>query len=132
VIRRLAQGDRERGAGTVLLLGVVAAALVVGVGLSLLVSAQVARAQAQSAADLAALAGAAALQDAAYGRTGPAGPGEPCAVAAEVVRRNGARLAACDDQGAGVLAVEARRQAAWGTASARARAGPLRAGGMTP
>jgi secretion/DNA translocation related TadE-like protein len=148
VTRPWAADDPERGAGTVLLLGVVAVVLMIGVVLSLLVSAQVARAQAQSAADLAALAGAAALRDAVLdGGPETSAPGEPCAVAAEVVRRNGARLASCDDEGAGVLAVETRRPAAWGTASARARAGPLgarpvrggsrgagpvRAGGATP
>ncbi|MGY4645409.1 Rv3654c family TadE-like protein [Cellulomonas sp. URHB0016] len=128
--------DREQGSGTVLLLGVVAVVLMLGVALSLLVSAQVARAQAQSAADLAALAGAGAMQDATSGlgavaaasAAGTAAGAEPCAVAAEVARRNGARLATCDDEGGGVLAVDARRSAAWGTASARARAGPLQPG----
>jgi hypothetical protein len=70
------------------------------------------------------------MRDAAFG--GGAALGEPCVVAAEVARRNGARLAGCGDEGAGVLSVEARRSAAWGTASARARAGPLSAAGRTP
>ncbi|GIG22148.1 hypothetical protein Cch01nite_28720 [Cellulomonas chitinilytica] len=113
-----------------LLLGVVAVVVTLGAALSLVVSAQVARARAQSAADLAAIAGATAMRDAATGRGDVLG--EPCAVAAEVVRRNGARLAACDDEGAGVLAVGVSRPAAWGTAVASARAGPLHSDEPTP
>lgn len=127
LVARVVGHDAQRGSGTVLLLGVVAVVLMLGVALSTLASAQVARARAQSAADLAALAGAAALRDASFG-----GGDDPCAVAAEVVRRNGARLASCDDEGVGVLEVGASRSTAWGTAVATARAGPRSTGGSTP
>ncbi|MBO9555461.1 Rv3654c family TadE-like protein [Cellulomonas sp.] len=130
VVARVTGNDTERGSGTVLLLGIVAVVLMLGVALSMLVSAQVARARAQSAADLAALAGAAALRDASFGvRVGTVA--DPCAVAAEVVRRNRARLRSCDDEGAGVLAVGVSTAAGWGTAVATARAGPLSADGST-
>lgn len=105
----------DRGAGTVLLLGVVAAALVVAGGLGLLGAAQAARWRAQTAADLAALAGAAAAR---------AGTADVCGTADEVVARNGATTVACVREGDGVVRVEASSRGVWGDARAVARAGP--------
>ena len=116
MIRKCRLPSSDRGSGTVLLLALMAAALVVAGLLGLLASAQLARGRAQSAADLGALAGATALRDAA-------GP-EACAAAAEVVRRNGARLADCADEGSGVVRVRVVVRAAAGDATAGARAGP--------
>ncbi|GEK20091.1 Rv3654c family TadE-like protein [Cellulomonas xylanilytica] len=116
---RVPGGRGEQGSGTVLLLALVAVALVVAAMLGLLASAQLARGRAQSAADLGALAGAAGLL-AGQAR-------DPCATAAEVVRRNGGRLSSCTDEGAGVLTVRVAVQGAAGTATASARAGPASA-----
>ena len=109
----------ERGSGTVLLLALVAVALVAAALLGLLASAQLARGRAQTAADLGALAGAAGML---AGRSG-----DPCAAVGEVVRRNGARLAACTDEGAGVVTVRVVVARAGGSATASARAGPTSA-----
>ncbi len=116
---RLPGGDD--GSGTVLLLAVVAVALVVAGLLGLLASAQLARGRAQTAADLAALAGAGAVL---RGETS-----DPCGVASQVVRRNGARPAGCTDEGRGVVTVRAVVSSGAGEASARARAGPVSARG---
>ncbi|KRD45675.1 hypothetical protein ASE38_08830 [Cellulomonas sp. Root930] len=109
----------DRGSGTVLLLALVAVLLVVAGLLGLLAAAQLARGRAQTAADLGALAGAAQLL--------AAGSGDPCAVAAQTVRRNGGTLAACSDDGQGVLTVRVAVPTAIGAASAWARAGPASA-----
>jgi len=112
----------DRGSGTVLALGLIAVALVLGLALAALSSAQGARGQAQTAADLAALAGATALQ----------GGWDACPTARETVERNGAELVACVEQGDGVVRVDVVREATgWagvlGTARAAARAGPASA-----
>ncbi|MBA8811118.1 Rv3654c family TadE-like protein [Promicromonospora sukumoe] len=111
--------DPERGAGTVLVLGVVAAALLLAVGIAALGAAQNARGAAQAAADLGALAGATALRDGF----------DPCGTAGAAVTRNGAELAACEVLGGGVVRVVATRAAVGpagelGSARATARAGP--------
>ncbi|MFF2843099.1 Rv3654c family TadE-like protein [Paenarthrobacter sp. NPDC057981] len=110
--------DHERGAGSVLALslGAVVTALVLGV--LLLAQAGVMAARAASAADLAALAGA----DAARGLT----PGEPCAVASEVVGRHNATLSSCVVTGGEVVEVvtELAYPFSWGVASGHAKAGP--------
>lgn len=81
------RGASERGSGTVLVLGMIAA-LVLLVGLVHLLSASAtAAAQAARAADLAALAGA----DAARGLTSE----DPCTLAEEVAAANGAQLSSC-------------------------------------
>ena len=107
--------SRERGSGTVLLLAIVGALVVVGGAIGLLAAAQGARGRAQSAADLAALAAASAWQD---------GWGDPCAVAAVAVRRNGARLVGCTAREGGVVAVVASVGSPAGAATAHAQAGP--------
>jgi secretion/DNA translocation related TadE-like protein len=118
VTRRTGTADRERGAGTVLLLGVVAVVLLCTVGLAALGAAQHARARAQSAADLAALAGAAAHR---------AGLGA-CDTASASAGRHDATLVACvpgDDGTVTVtVSVAATGPTSLGDATARARAGP--------
>ena len=85
-------GVRRRhddGAGTVLALAMMGLLVVVGLGVAGVVGVVAAHRGAQSAADLAALAGAAALQDGA----------DPCERATEVARRNRADLRACEVDG---------------------------------
>lgn len=114
--------DRERGAATVLLLAVVAAALILATAAVALARAADARGTAQAAADLAAIAAAQAAQ-----RPG----GGPCAVAARVVGANGAALSACSVEAGGdvevVVTVAVEPLTGWHTAAiAVARAGPVR------
>ncbi|PFG41898.1 secretion/DNA translocation related TadE-like protein [Isoptericola jiangsuensis] len=111
----------ERGAGTVLLLGVVAVVLLCFLGLAALGAAQHARARAQSAADLAALAAATAA------RSGL----DACTTASAVTRRNGGEQADCLPGPGGTVTVTVvvpvRGPALPGAgqgAVARARAGP--------
>ncbi|MEV0949729.1 Rv3654c family TadE-like protein [Promicromonospora sp. NPDC050249] len=109
----------ERGAGTVLVLGVIAVILVLAFGIAALGAAQNARGAAQAAADLGALAGATALRDGF----------DPCGTARTAVARNGAALAVCEELGGGVVRVVVTRAAAGpggalGAARASARAGP--------
>ncbi|KQR17115.1 Rv3654c family TadE-like protein [Cellulomonas sp. Leaf334] len=118
--RRLPLARRDdQGSGTVLLLALVAVALVVAAMLGLLASAQLGRGHAQTAADLGALAGA--------GRLLAGEPGDPCVTVAEAVRRNGARLSSCTDEGGGVVRVRVVVSGAAGSATASARAGPASA-----
>ncbi|MFC8041131.1 Rv3654c family TadE-like protein [Paenarthrobacter sp. NPDC057355] len=118
--RRAFSFDSERGSGSVLALalGTVVTALLLSV--LLLAQAGVMASRAASAADLAALAGA----DAARGLTS----GEPCAVAAEVVRHHNAILSSCVVAGGEVVEVvtELAYPFRWGVATGRARAGPPR------
>lgn len=112
----------DQGSGTVLALGLIAVSLVLGLALAALSTAQGARGQAQTAADLAAVAGATALQ----------GGWDACPTAHETAERNGAVVAACVEQGDGVVRVDVTREAtgwagALGTARAAARAGPASA-----
>lgn len=119
--------DPERGAGTVLVLGIVAAVLLLAVGIAALGAAQNARGTAQAAADLGAIAGATALRDGF----------DPCGTAGAAVVRNGAEIGSCEVLEGGVVRVAATRAAvgpvgelggALGSARATARAGP-RGGG---
>lgn len=111
----------ERGAGTVLVLGIVAGLVVVLVALGGLAQAQAARGRAQTGADLAALAAATALRDG----------WEPCGRARETAGRNGVRVVACAETGAGSVRVDVVSGptvsvlgVALGEATAAARAGP--------
>ena len=110
---------RDGGAATVLVVGLVAALLVLTAGALVIASAVVASHRARVAGDLAALAGAAALQDSADG-------GRACAVAQGVARANGAVLQGCSSAGDGIITVRVTVDAAlWPRpASARSRAGP--------
>ncbi len=113
--------DDERGSGTVLVTAVVAAILIVSTaGLQLGAAASAAH-RARAAADLSALAGATAVQE---------GLADPCPRAAELARRNSARLTTCRrDEGEVVhVRVQTDVSGSWpgmpGTAEASARAGP--------
>jgi secretion/DNA translocation related TadE-like protein len=111
---------RDRGSGTVLAL---ALSLLIGLGATAGVArglAVAARHRANAAADLAALAGAAAALD---------GPGGACTEAGRVARANGGRLDRCVVTGE-VVEVRVARALALGrlgqwTAVGRARAGPV-------
>lgn len=108
----------ELGAGTVLAAGLGLVLLLAMTGVVLLGQAAVMASKAAAAADLAALAAA----DAARGLTA----GEPCAVAAEVAGRHGARLAGCAVAFGDTVQVrtELSFRSLFGPASGLARAGP--------
>lgn len=110
----------DRGSASVWLLGVGLALLAAGLAGATTGAAHVARHQAQSAADLAALAGAGRAVE---------GPEAACARAAEIVRANHARLTGCRLDGLDVtVTVEVTpASVVTGVATASARAGPLRA-----
>ena len=108
----------ERGAGTVLALGLGLLVVLAAVLVALLAQSAAMASRAAAAADLAALAAA----DAARGIAA----GEPCAVAVDVAHRNGARVVSCAE-GAGST-VQVRTELAvrgpLGAATGLARAGP--------
>ncbi|PFG35164.1 Rv3654c family TadE-like protein [Sanguibacter antarcticus] len=119
VVRRVRGRDREAGAGTVLLVGVVAALVLLAAFVGVLGGTVSARGAAQGAADLAALSAAGADMS---------GVQEPCSLADEVARRNGGTVAECLAEGDGIYTVAVTVGAPVGrTASARARAGPASA-----
>ncbi|MCL3861374.1 Rv3654c family TadE-like protein [Actinotalea sp. K2] len=133
------QARDDRGSGTVLALALVAVILVLAAGLGTLGAAQRARLGAQSAADLAALAaaGTIALPPGVTRGTAPTvGTEDPavaaCAVAAEVVARNRARLTGCEVRSGEVVELEVARDTVVGTATASARAGPASARAALP
>lgn len=105
----------ERGSGTVLALAVISLGLVLLAFLALLAGVMRSRAQAQSGADLAAIAAAGVLHR---------NPGtSPCATAAQVSAASGTDLAACRIDGEFVEVTVMSRSLA-GRATASARAGP--------
>ncbi|MDR7082606.1 secretion/DNA translocation related TadE-like protein [Arthrobacter ginsengisoli] len=108
----------ERGAGTVLALGLGLLVVLAAVLVVLLAQSAAMAARAAAAADLAALAAA----DAARGIT----PGEPCAVAADVARRNNARVLSCAEGAGNTVQVrtELEVRTPVGAATGLARAGP--------
>ncbi|WCI08264.1 flp pilus-assembly TadE/G-like family protein [Arthrobacter sp. OVS8] len=110
--------NQERGAGTVLALGLGMLVVLAAVLIMLLAQAGALAFRAAAAADLAALAAA----DAARGIT----PGEPCAVAADVARRNGARVLSCSEGTGSTVQVrtELEVRTPVGGATGLARAGP--------
>ncbi|WP_081689951.1 Rv3654c family TadE-like protein [Leifsonia xyli] len=105
----------DRGAGTVLAVLIVAVVVVVGLLVMAVCGALAAQRRAGVAADLAALAAA----DIAIGRL----PGEPCEVARNIARANGAVVSACAVTEA-VAVVTVQVGYAGLVASASARAGP--------
>lgn len=115
--RTLASSDR--GAASVLVIGILGLVVLLAGWLLLLAQAQSARGVAQTAADLGALAGATAVRSA----------GDGCAVAQETVHRNGAEPESCELLGGGVVRVRSAVPTVLGTASAAARAGPASARG---
>lgn len=113
-----AANRREDGAGTVLAVAMLGVLVTVTVATSGVVGVVAAHRRAQSAADLAALAGASALQDG----------GDACAHAGAIAERNGAELRSCqvDDWNVSVMVVN--RMPLPGGAldlEARGRAGPV-------
>lgn len=112
------QAPDERGAGSVLAVAMMGLLVTITVAVAGVVAIVATHRTAQSAADLAALAGAAALQDG----------GDPCAQAAEVARRNGATLSGCAVEGwnvsVAVSADTARLPGGVLDLKARGRAGP--------
>jgi secretion/DNA translocation related TadE-like protein len=122
----LSQRGSELGSGTVLamalgLLVILATALIV-----LLSQSAVMASRAAAAADLAALAAA----DAARGITA----GEPCRVAEDVARRNGARVLSCSEGSGGTVLVRTELVAGTilGAATGDARAGPPQGPAASP
>ena len=108
----------ERGAGTVLGLGLGLLVVLAAVLLAMLAQSAAMASRAAAAADLAALGAA----DAARGIA----PGEACAVAVEVAHRNGARVLSCA-AGAGdtvQVRTELIIRTPLGAATGLARAGP--------
>ncbi|RKT79078.1 secretion/DNA translocation related TadE-like protein [Terracoccus luteus] len=119
-------GDRDRGSGSVLVVGVVLALLVLTAGGLVVGSAVVASGRARAAADLAALAGAAALQRGSSA-------GAACAEAGQVATSNGSRPTGCAVSGFDVEVTTSSGAAlVAGVAVARSRAGPDPAPGVRP
>ena len=111
--------SREDGAGTVLAAAMMGLLVTVTVATSGVVGIVAAHRRAQSAADLAALAGAATLQDG----------GDPCLRASAIARRNGASLKACQVDGWDVVVRVSSTVRLPGDSmelDARGRAGPVR------
>jgi secretion/DNA translocation related TadE-like protein len=92
VVGRGAEARDDRGGATVLVVAMAGVLIFVTVGLAAAGGLVTAQRRAQSAADLAALAGASALADVS-------GPAEPCAAADRVAGRNAAVLDACTPVG---------------------------------
>ncbi len=115
---RRAAGSSDRGAGTVLVLAIVAAVLALLLGALQVTRAVAAAHQARTAADLAAIAGATRL------RSGD--PAQACAAAEAFAARNGAALQTCSVLGQDVwVTVAVTTPGRWlSTAVAEARAGP--------
>jgi secretion/DNA translocation related TadE-like protein len=109
----------EAGAATVLVVAMASVVLLVGCATAAVGGLLHARRAAESAADLAALAGAAAVQQ---GRDG-------CAAATGVVRANGAEVLACRVDGEDVVVTAAVPGPSWAGPDVRlegtARAGPI-------
>ncbi|MFB6609708.1 Rv3654c family TadE-like protein [Agromyces sp. NPDC056379] len=115
---------RERGAASVLAVGIIGAMTALAVALLVLMGVFVVSQRAANAADAAALAAADAMSGAVAG--------VPCRLAGEVAARNGARLGACEGDGA-VASVTVVIDAAPGFAlTASARAGPPGRPGAVP
>lgn len=118
---RAVPGTDERGAAAVLGVAMMGLLVTVTLGVSGAVGVVGAHRRAQSAADLAALAGAGALQDG----------GDACARAAVIAGRNGASLRRCEVDDWDVQVEVARRVRLLGhdlELPARGRAGPVRGG----
>jgi secretion/DNA translocation related TadE-like protein len=128
-LRQRWRGGGDRGAGTVLALGLVSVVLGLTALLSALGHVVSSRHQAAAAADLAALA---AAQTA--GGTSVAGPGAgPCAVAARIASANRGQLASCSLAPGGTAAVTVRVRTRYGFAvQTTARAGPAPPGRPSP
>lgn len=117
---------REEGAGTVLVLGLAGGALALTLGLAVVVLGQVARNDARTAADLAALAAAGSIVAPRGVAVDPAAVRDvdPCGRARAVATANDARLTRCDVGEHGVVDVEAVVHRGAAASTAAARAGP--------
>ena len=121
----------DEGSGTVLVVGLVAAVLVLVAGLGLVATGYLARSRAQTAADMAALAAAdavAAPPGVRVGREAQAAA-DPCGRARETAARNAAVLTGCNLQPDGVVSVRVRAEHPVASVFARAEAGPVWARG---
>lgn len=120
VAARIGRGRAEDGVATVLVLSMAAVLVLVACVTTALAAVAVARQRAASAADLSALAAAEAVLE---------GPAAACARAASLARRVEARLTSCAVDGDVVRVVAQVRPPGavgrFGSASARARAGPV-------
>jgi secretion/DNA translocation related TadE-like protein len=112
------RADRERGSGTVLALGLAVLVILAAVVVVVLAQSAASAFRAAAAADLAALAAA----DAARGLIA----GDPCSVAADVARRNGAKVLSCAEGSGSTVQVrtELELPTPLGRATGLARAGP--------
>ncbi|KRA29802.1 MULTISPECIES: Rv3654c family TadE-like protein [unclassified Nocardioides] len=116
----------QRGAATVLVVAMAGVLLLVGAASGVVAAIVVAHRKAQSAADLAALAGATVLAD-------PGSPGarDPCTAAAEVASANGAELSSCVIEGQDVVVEVTVAGPRW-LGQDRDLVGAARAGPATP
>lgn len=116
---RPAADDTDRGSASVMLLTFVATLLFVGAALGVVTALVRAHRTAQSAADLAALAGAQSL----------VGGEDGCVAAAGVARRNGTSLTTCEVTGSEVSVTVTAAGPRWlgqtADLTAQARAGPF-------
>ena len=115
------RGQTEEGAGTVLAVAMMGLLVTVTVATTGAVGVVATHRRAQAAADLSALAGAAALQDG----------GDACGRAGTIAHRNGARLRSCRVEGWNVaVEVASTLRLPGGSLDlpARGRAGPVRGG----
>lgn len=111
----MAPSSRDRGSVTVIMAAIAAVALMLVLVVVGLAQGMGARAAAQGAADLSALAAATAvLSDGT----------PPCDLAANVAQRNGAELSSCSVEGAIAEVRVSIRAGPFGAASGTARAGP--------
>lgn len=112
------QRGSELGSGTVLAMALGLLVMLAAAWIVLLSQAAIMASRASASADLAALAAA----DAARGITA----GEPCRVAEEVARRNGARMLNCAEGAGSTVLVRTELIAGtiFGAATGDARAGP--------
>ncbi|NTW38860.1 MAG: histidine kinase [Cellulomonadaceae bacterium] len=116
--------DPEAGSATVVVVGLVAVVVLLAGVVGLLGGAERARQTAGTAADLAALAGAASIAVPVGVVLDTSAVGEACDLARAVAHRNGAPLTSCSQDADGVVQVTAVRSTAVGDAVATARAGP--------
>lgn len=118
--------ERDRGAGTVLVIALVAVAGILAAALALLGQGLLAGARARTAADLAALAGATVIAvPAGLTVTDPRAADLACTAAADAAARNGATVIRCGASG-GFVTVTVGVAGPLGEATATARAGPGR------
>lgn len=111
------RGSSERGSATVLALTVIGALSLAGLLLASVAGVLVTQRRMEAAADLAALAGASAVQEG----------GDGCAAARDVGRRNGAEAVVCRVVGSELRVTVRAEKALLGrsvTVSGQARAGP--------